>query len=98
MQSKQITDDFTDNVKLFFKYIIHERDVLFPTIPVSLSRSCEGNLFLTNRTDFEIVRNTTQFINYSEERMVLRDRNHFGMVFNSTVLTGTHMVPCPDFL
>lgn len=29
MQSKQITDDFSDNVKLFFKYIINERDILF---------------------------------------------------------------------
>lgn len=29
MQSKQITGDFSDNVKLFFKYIINDRDILF---------------------------------------------------------------------
>ena len=48
-QSKQITDDFSDNVKLFFKCIINDRDILCRTILVSKSHSCEESLFLRDR-------------------------------------------------
>lgn len=50
MWSKQITDDFGDSVKLFFKYIINDRDILFRSILVSKSHSCDENLYVRDRT------------------------------------------------